>query len=529
MNSSSSPHVDADPAAVTEAPAVKGRVVAIVGRPNVGKSAIFNRLAGQRIAIVHSMPGVTRDRLIRDVVWEGERFALVDTGGINRLDGEIMRDRMDAGICEQAEAALQDAAVAILVVDITAGLNSLDSEVALLLRRQGTPVIVAANKADESRHEGGALEFERLGYPVFPVSALHGRGFADLMETVLPLLPKPTRAEGAEGLSAARPLHVAIVGRPNAGKSSYINRLLNSSRVLVSEVAGTTRDSIDVPFTVGQGPTARHYVLIDTAGARRQAKVDTAVERYSRFRMEDSIERADIVVLMLDATRGVGLLDKQLASQIQEHHKGCLIVVNKWDLIEETQRAYAPSLERELPFMAYCPLLYVSAESGYNIRHIVNMIDHVAEQTQVTLPTGMLNRAIIQASEAVSPPSSGGRPLKIYYATQVSSNPVTIRMFVNDPQKMPANYRNYLTNQLRRHFGLEGAPVRLQARERVRPVRKAASKYDPVVQQGKERRKGRIATPAGEVAPSRRKTSSKQGPQRRKTSSKKAPLRRKRK
>ncbi len=461
----------------TTAPeSAKGRVIAIVGRPNVGKSAIFNRLAGQRIAIVHSMPGVTRDRLIRDIVWEGQRISLIDTGGINRLDGEILRDRIDAGICEQAEAALKDAAVAILVVDITAGLSPLDTEVARMLRRQGTPVVVAANKADESQHETGAPEFESLGYPVFPVSALHSRGFGDLMDAALRHLPPGVDASGTEeeGDTAVRPLHVAVVGRPNAGKSSYINRLLNSSRVLVSDVPGTTRDSIDIPFTVGQGPTARHYVLIDTAGARRGCKIDTAVERYSRFRTEESIERADLVVLMLDVTRGVGLLDKQLASQIQEHHKGCLIVVNKWDLAEETQRAYAPSLARDLPFMAYCPVVYVSAETGYNIRQSITLIDHVADQTRMTLPTGILNRAIAQACEAVSPPARGGHALRIYYATQVSNHPVTVRLFVNDPLRMPSNYRDYLVNQLRRHFGLEGAPVRLQLRMRERPARRAS-------------------------------------------------------
>jgi GTP-binding protein len=465
----------ADP---TETPA-KGRVVAIVGRPNVGKSAIFNRLAGQRIAIVHAMPGVTRDRLMREVVWDDQRFSLVDTGGISSIDGETMHDKIEAGIRDQAQAALQDAAVAILVVDITVGLTPLDEEVARLLRQHGTKVFVAANKADESSHDAGRDDFTRLGYPAFPVSALHGRGFNALMDEVLKYLPSISDEDAATGATASRPLHVAIVGRPNAGKSSYINRLLNSSRVLVSEVPGTTRDSIDVPFTVGTGAAARHYVLIDTAGARRQAKVDTAVERYSRFRTEDSIERADIVVLMLDVTRGVGLLDKQLASKIQEEAKGCLIIVNKWDLAEETQRAFAPTLERDLPFMAYCPVVYTSAETGYNIRQSVATIDHVADQTQATLPTGVLNRVITEACAAVQPPARGGRPARVYYATQVSCNPVTVRVFVNDPARVPMNYRDYLINQLRRHFGLEGAPVRIQLRERERPPRKPTAKVAP--------------------------------------------------
>lgn len=453
-------------------PATKGRVVAIVGRPNVGKSAIFNRLAGQRIAIVHAMPGVTRDRLMREVVWDDQRFSLVDTGGISSIDGETVYDRIEAGIRDQAQAALQDAAVAILVVDIMSGLTPLDVEVARLLRQRGTTVLIAANKADEAMHEVGRDDFATLGYPVYPVSALHGRGFNALMDDVLAHLPTLSEADEAEGATASRPLHVAIVGRPNVGKSSYVNRLLNSPRVLVSDIPGTTRDSIDVPFVVGSGPAARHYVLIDTAGARRDSKIDTAVERYSRFRTEDSIERADIVILMIDATRGVGLHDKQLASKIQEQAKGCLILVNKWDLAEETQRAHAPSLERDLPFMAYCPVVYTSAETGYNIRQSVAMIDHVAAQTQATLPTGVLNRVITEACTAVQPPAKGGRPARIYYATQVATNPVTVRIFVNDPARVPMNYRDYLINQLRRHFGMEGAPVRIQLRMRERPTRK---------------------------------------------------------
>lgn len=476
----------------------KGRVIAIVGRPNVGKSAIFNRLAGQRIAIVHSMPGVTRDRLMREVVWDDHRFTLVDTGGISSIDGETVHDRIEAGIRDQAQAALEDASVAVLVVDIVAGLTPLDLEVARLLRQHGTQVIVAANKADEAMHEAGRDEFARLGYPVFPVSALHGRGFGALMDAALSKLPAETIGEETDGSSAAHPLHVAIVGRPNTGKSSFINRLLNRSRVLVSDVPGTTRDSIDVPFTVGSGSAVRHYVLIDTAGARREAKVDTAVERYSRFRMQDSIERADIVVLMLDATRGVGLLDKQLASQVQEHAKGCLVIVNKWDLATETQRAFAPTLERDLPFMAYCPVVYMSAETGYNIRQSVAMIDHVAAQTQATLPTGVLNRVITEACAAVQPPSKGGRPARIYYATQVSRNPVTVRIFVNDPARIPMNYRDYLINQLRRHFGLEGAPVRIQFRMRERPPRKPAS--GPTASGGVSEQRGGSARKPGRPA-----------------------------
>lgn len=461
-------------------PSASGRMLAIVGRPNVGKSAIFNRLIGERLAIVHSQPGVTRDRLVRELLWEGERLALADTGGLSRLDGEIVQDHLDAGISAQAEAALAEASAAILVVDITAGVTPQDLELARLMRKKGIPTVVAANKADEARHDLGAVEFERLGYPVFPVSALHGRGFADLMETVLPLLP-PQAAAAEETPSATAPLRVAVVGRPNAGKSSYINRLLNRPRVLVSDVPGTTRDSIDVPFTVGEGAEARHYVLIDTAGARRETKIDTAVERYSRFRTQDSIERAEVVILMIDATRGVGRLDKHLAGEILEFRKGCLIVVNKWDLVQaqETPSSYGERLARELPFLAYCPVAYVSAATGHNVRQSVALLDHVAAQTQLTLSTGLLNRVLARASAAVAPPAGRGRPLRLYYATQVSRNPLIVRLFVNDPKRMPANYRDYLVNQLRRQFGLEGAPVLLQLRMRTRATRKPVADEAP--------------------------------------------------
>ncbi len=260
-------------------PSAPGRLVVLVGRPNVGKSAIFNRLLGERLAIVHSQPGVTRDRLVRELLWDGARLALADTGGLGRLEGESARDAIDAGIGAQAEAALEEAVAVVLVVDIAAGVTPQDLELARLLRRKGLPAVVAANKADEGRHDLAAVEFAQLGFPVFPVSALHGRGFADLMEAVLPLLPPEEPAPSGAPL-AAPPLRVAVVGRPNAGKSSYINCLLNRPRVLVSNTPGTTRDSIEVPFTAGEGAQARHYVLIDTAGARRRTKIDTAASAH---------------------------------------------------------------------------------------------------------------------------------------------------------------------------------------------------------------------------------------------------------
>lgn len=450
----------------------KGRVVAIVGRPNVGKSAVFNRIARQRIAIVHAEAGVTRDRLMREVFWGDQRFTLIDTGGIMNIDNERIRDRIDAGIRMQAEAALADAAVVVFVVDVHEGLTPMDQEVAGILRRAGATVLVAANKADTPTFDDASADFAELGFPIHPISALHGRGFDRLMDDVLKRLPPQGEEFGAGPADHAHDLCVAIVGRPNAGKSSYINKLLRTERVLVSDVPGTTRDSIDVPFSV----EGRRYTLIDTAGARRETRIDTAVERYSRMRMEESVGRADIVVLMLDATRGVGLLDKQLASLIVEQGKGCVIVVNKWDLAETTEKEFSEKLAYELKFMSYCPVVYMSVATGRNVDKVLAAIEHVAAQCRATLPTGILNRVLTKAYESIGVPNKAGKPLKMYYATQVGVNPITVRIFINDPRRLPGNYSQFLVNSLRREFGLEGVVIRLQFRERTRPTSSVGAK-----------------------------------------------------
>ena len=348
------------------------RVVAIVGRPNVGKSAIFNRMAGKRIAIVHSESGVTRDRLMREINWNDERFELIDTGGICGLASDSRRDIIETGIHDQADAAIEDAAIAVMVVDIQTGVMPMDEAVAKILRESGVPAIIAVNKADLLEHESGVAEFSRLGMPVFPVSALHNRGFDALMEPVIEALP------AAENPTIENPLRVAVVGRPNVGKSSYINRLLRSDRVIVSDIPGTTRDSIDVPFVVGTGDQARHYQLIDTAGMRRVGKIDSSVERFSHFRSEKSIRDADVVVHVLDATAGPTAQDKHIASVVRDAAKGCLLLVNKWDMTETTQRQYGPQVAAIMPFVAYCPIVFASAETGYNIRRTVEAIDYVA-------------------------------------------------------------------------------------------------------------------------------------------------------
>jgi len=397
------------------------RVVAIVGRPNVGKSALFNRLVGRRVSIVHAQSGVTRDRLMMEATWNEERFELVDTGGIRTVSREDRRDTIESGIRDQVRAAVTDAAAAVLVVDVERGI---------------VPI------------------------PLFPVSALHDRGIDPLMNAVAAALPP------AENPSVRDPLKVAVVGRPNVGKSSYINRLLRSDRVIVSDVPGTTRDSVDIPFTVGRGPQARHYLLIDTAGIRRLGKIDNSVERFGRFRAERSIRRADVVVLVLDAVQRPTAQDKKIASMVLKESKGCVVLVNKWDLEETTQRQYGPHIARTMPFMDFCPVVFASALSGYNIRRSIEAIDHVASQVKAELPTGILNRALHNACSTVAAPSLHGRPFRIYYAAQVGTAPLTIRLFVNRPRHVPSAYQAYLMRSLRETFGLEGAPILLQFRSR---------------------------------------------------------------
>ena len=434
------------------------RIVAIVGRPNVGKSALFNRIVGRRISIVHEEVGVTRDRVSAEALYNEERFELIDTGGLGHFDNEKSPDQIIAGTEEQAHIAIQDATCIIFVVDITAGILPLDQEVAHILRRSGREVILVANKADNAGRDEQIDEFTRLGFPLFAVSAIQNRGLDPLLTSVIERLPKienPTQKE---------PLRVAIVGRPNAGKSSYINRLLQSDRVIVSPTPGTTRDSIEIPFTIGSGESARTYQLIDTAGIQKETRSRGAVDWFSNLRAEKSIERADVVALMLDAQTGPTSRDKKIAAKIIEAEKGCLLLLNKWDLADEaeqevTQTRYLPALREALPFLNFAPVMFVSAKSGYNIKRSIEAIDYVAAQTRTEITTGVLNRIIQQAVEKVSPPMVKGKRLKIYYATQSGTNPIYFRVFVNNPDLTRSNWVAYLKNQLRDAFGLEGAPI----------------------------------------------------------------------
>lgn len=445
----------------------KKRLVAIVGRPNVGKSALFNRLAGGRYAIVHEESGVTRDRMLRQVERGGTRFQLIDTGGVSSVDGEQGAGVIESGIHKQVEAALVGASVALLVVDVEVGLTPLDEAVLGWLRPTGCQTLVVANKSDNPERDVSATDFDRLGLPVFPVSALHNRGIDALVEAVAALLPPEEAVEEVEAL------RVAVVGRPNVGKSSFVNRLLGDARVIVSDVPGTTRDSIDVPYTVGVGKSARHYLLIDTAGVRRRGKIDNMVERFSRMRTEGTIQRAQVCVLILDAAAGPTEQDKKIAAMIVEHRRAAVLVVNKWDLAVKvgSQERYVKAVRDALPFMSYCPIVCVSAATGQNMRASIAAINAVAEQVQVKLSTGLLNRALSEAAERVSAPAIQGKILKMYYATQTGTDPVRIRIFANKGTGVPPAYREYLIHALRLKFGLAGVPILIQFTERSRESR----------------------------------------------------------
>jgi len=443
--------------------------VAIVGRPNVGKSSVFNHLAGRRIAIVHEKRGVTRDRLIAEAEWEGRRFELIDTGGLSRLEPEpgaapASLAEIERNVRRQAEAAIEDAAAILFVTDVEPGVLPQDEEIAALLRRSGCPVFLAANKADTPARDAAVGDFTRLGFPAFPVSVLHHRGFEPLMRAVTGALP-----EGANP-TAVHPLKIVFVGRPNVGKSSVVNRLLRSERVIVSAQPGTTRDSISVPFVIGRDTLARHYILTDTAGLRRAGKIPGQVDRLGVARTEQSIGRADVVGLVLDAAEGPTAQDKTIAARIVESRRGCILVVNKWDLAGNVSEArYRAALRRAMPFCDFMPVVFVSAKTGCNIRRLVETIDGIALRLQATLPTGVLNRVIMDTCEKVQPPLVHGRRLRIFYATQATSRPLVLLLFVNDPRRMLPSFEAYLIRRLRSVFELEGVPVTLQLRARRPP------------------------------------------------------------
>lgn len=442
-------------------------VVSLVGRPNTGKSALFNRIAKKRVAIVFDQPGVTRDRVTREVDLLGRRIMLVDTGGI-AFDKRVTKDPLDEETRNQAALAVEDSAVCVIVVDTREGITPLDNEVIKRVRESGVPCVIAANKCDTPDGDWRAAEFERFGLPVFPTSAEHGRGVEALLEDVVKRLPAAVEDE-----SAARPLRVAVVGRPNAGKSSYINRLLNAPRVIVSEIAGTTRDAVEVPFTIGSGPEARHYMLVDTAGMKPHTKMSkTSVDNFSLFRSEEAIKEADVVLLLLDASMGPTLQDKRIAGKILEANRACVVLCQKWDLalkegVTDEKKALS-ALRQMMPFLNFAPVVFCSNKSGYNVRKTVEAIDRAAASASEKLPTGMLNRVITTATKKTLSPMIKGKRLKIYYGLQVSTNPQTIRLFVNDPKLVTDAYLSFIEKNIRARFGLEGAPLRIFLKARTR-------------------------------------------------------------
>ena len=480
-------------------------LIAIVGRPNVGKSALFNRIVGRRIAIVHDQPGVTRDRVSAEAEWNGRRFTLVDTGGIGLLRGEKADDVIVKAALSQVELAIEAAQVIILVVNVQEGLATLDLEAAERLRRSGKPVLLAVNKVDTDKAEAGAADFAELGFDqMFSVSAIHGEGIEPLMKAALAQLPKSlepaepsTETDGQS--ESPSPVKLAIVGRPNVGKSSIINALTKSERVIVSPIPGTTRDAVDVPFEVETDGVRESYLLIDTAGMRKSRRVGDSIEFFSVKRAEDSIARCDITVLVLDAEAGITEQDKKVADKIIEERKACIVVVNKWDLMHDAVRkAREEEIERRqkkergpklmttlsefgswvqehLFFLDYAPVIFTSAKSGFHLDRLLEAVRYVAAQLQQKIPTALLNRTLQDAVERRQPVSSHGHRLKFFYATQVKSAPPTFLLFVNREELFSNQYKKYLGDQMRAAFGYEGCPLILVPKARpktIEPVRK---------------------------------------------------------
>lgn len=432
-------------------------VVAIVGRPNVGKSALFNRIVGARIAIVEGEPGVTRDRIYAQSEWDGRTFTLIDTGGID-LGAE---EGFFALARRQAEIAVEEADVVLLVVDVRAGLVPADLEVAEALRRSNKPVLVVANKADDGNLALAASEFFALGLgePI-PVSAEHGRGIADLLDRLVVHLPSVAAEE-----DAGDDIRIAVIGRPNVGKSLLVNRLVGEERSIVTDVPGTTRDAIDTRIE----RDGVRFTFIDTAGIRRKNRIQHAVERYSVVRTLRAIDRSDVCLMLLDATELVTEQDKRIAGYAHEAGKAMILVVNKWDLIEKdatTINRYEETIREQLGFLLYAPILFISAKTGQRVQNIFELAAYVADQHALRVPTGRLNEVLHEATFRRQPPTDKGRRLKIFYATQSGVKPPTFVLFVNEPKLMHYSYLRYIENQLRESFGFVGTPIVFRMRKR---------------------------------------------------------------
>jgi GTP-binding protein len=455
-------------------------LVALVGRPNVGKSTLFNRLVGQRLAVVDDTPGTTRDRLQADCEWNGVLFSVVDTGGIEVLPERVM-DRVDIRrikskdvevlsensalfireIRAQAELAIGAADAVVMLCDAETGVTAADEEVSDILRRTNKPVFVAVNKSDNTARRDAVLDFYSLGLgELYPISALHGTGVADLLDEVVAVLP-PSPPDDEEDDS----IKIAIVGRPNVGKSSLLNRLLGHERAIVSPIPGTTRDAVDTPVTYH----GMKLTLIDTAGIRRRGRIDRGVEKWSVLRALKAIQRADVALLLIDAVEGITAQDTHVAGMILDERVSAVVLVNKWDAIEKdtyTMVEYTKRVRAELNFMDYVPVLYISALTGQRVGQVLKTALSVQEQRLVRVPTAQLNRLVRQAVERHYPRSKRGRRLKIYYASQVAVDPPVFVFHVNDPDLLHFTYARYLENQIRAEYPFTGTPLRLSFRKR---------------------------------------------------------------
>lgn len=433
-------------------------IVAVVGRPNVGKSTLFNKLVGKRLAIVEDSPGVTRDRLYGTAEWQGEEFLLIDTGGIepNTDDSLLLHMR------KQAQIAIDTASVILFVTDVKSGVTAQDSEIAPMLLRSGKPIILVVNKVDATGETPlEVYDFYSLGLgEVFPISSVHGHGTGDLLDEVVKHLPKSSEDEQDE-----ERIPVAVIGRPNVGKSSLVNRILGEERMIVADIAGTTRDAVDSDVDSEFGK----FTMIDTAGLRRRGKVEDGIERYSVLRSLAAVERARVAVILIDATEGFSEQDSKVAGFAHEQGKACIIAVNKWDAVEKDDKTMAKErkkLENDFSFMKYAPIIFISAKTGQRLGKLMELIDYVDKQNAMRITTGVLNKILADATARVQPPTDRGRRLKIYYITQVSTRPPTFACFINDKKLFHFSYQRYLENQIRETFGLQGTPIKILPRER---------------------------------------------------------------
>ncbi|MDK2984631.1 MAG: GTPase [Clostridia bacterium] len=432
-------------------------IIAIVGRPNVGKSTLFNRITGGRVAIVDDLPGVTRDRLYRDASWCEHQFTVVDTGGIE-FAGKS--DKIIEQVKNQADLAIEEADLILFVVDGRQGITPADEDVAEIIRKTNKPVILVVNKIENFDNPSNVYEFYNLGLgePI-AISAEHGHNIGDLLDRVVEILPD-IEEEDLEDI-----IKIAVVGRPNVGKSSLVNKILGQERVIVSDIPGTTRDAID-SFLKRDG---KQYILIDTAGIRRKARINLPTERYSVIRSLRAVDRSDVVLVLINATEGVTEQDKKIAGYVHEQGKSVIIAVNKWDLIEKdhaTMNKFDEEIRHELGFMQYAPTIYISALTGQRVGKIFDLVDFVAEQATYRVATSLLNEVIRDALAYTPPPTEKGKRLKIFYVTQSGTKPPSFVLFVNDKKLLHFSYKRYIENQLRQAFGFEGNPLRIIVRER---------------------------------------------------------------